>query len=238
MSRRGGRLASARRRAAGSVAVHDPATVGGLSLRYVASDVAAANGAVVSAWSPRTGSGTLSNVISGAQPTMQATALGGKPALRFDGSNDYLSATIGPPRVQPFTVTVAMKWNSVAARSQVLDFGSTQLLILPSQWDAWSGTDLQGGTPGTSPVVVTYVASGGNSRLLLNGTEVAFGNAGTQQIDGSLDVGRQAAATRYAAMDIGEVLIYTAALTPAQLVTVHSYCQDRYSIAVADYVAP
>src|SRR6185369_14696112 len=70
----------------------EPDTIAGLQLWLDASQLSGVSpGASVGNWSDSSSSGhvaTQSNLLN--QPTYQPSALNGRPALRFDGSNDYL----------------------------------------------------------------------------------------------------------------------------------------------------
>lgn len=61
--------------------------------RFKAADLALANGAAVSSWSEHYGSGLTATQATGTkQPTYVASSsMGGKPAVRFDGTDDSLS---------------------------------------------------------------------------------------------------------------------------------------------------
>lgn len=51
------------------------------------------NGSTVSQWNDKSGNGrNMSQATASAQPTYSATVLGGKPALTFDGTSDFMSA--------------------------------------------------------------------------------------------------------------------------------------------------
>ncbi len=52
---------------------------------------------VVSAWAPIVGTGTWAQTTEASKPTRSTTALNNRPALAFDGSNDFMTITgIGP----------------------------------------------------------------------------------------------------------------------------------------------
>lgn len=218
-----------------AAAMDAPAGISGLVRRWRADSIAQANATAVASWPALTGGVALAQATAGARPTYITAGIGGQPTVRFAGTDDVLGATTLPALPQPCTFVVVHKFNSVAAQSQLIDTGTLQLLILPSQYDSWAGVDLVAGTPTTSAAVYSAVFNGAASRTLLNGTQIATGDAGTQSAGaGTFDVGgRPASANRFAQIDVSEILVYSKALSTAELSTVHSYVQTRYGITVA-----
>lgn len=68
---------------------HTPPPVASTAAVWWAGDLAVANGDPVGSWVDRVNGVTVSNT-STARPTFNATGIGGKGAVVFDGSNDYL----------------------------------------------------------------------------------------------------------------------------------------------------
>jgi hypothetical protein len=217
----------------------DPSTISSLVNRWVASDIGAANGAAVSSWTPRTGTGAWAQATSTAQPSYIVSGINGKPIVRFDGASDQMTATL-TARAQPHTVVLVAKnaTASPASTQQPIDLSNPQLVSVGSAWGDWEGTaTISGGTWNTTATVITAVGNGASSAIYQNGTSVATGNPGTGSSGTSAVLGNWSSGSRFYGGDIAEILIFNAALSAADRATVHSYVQDTYGITVSDYVA-
>lgn len=218
--------------------VADPASISGLINRWRADSIALAQGAAVSSWPALTGSAVLTQSTGAAQPSYQTAGMNSQPTVRFDGSSDYMTAAT-TSTAQPVTVVMVLKL-SVSAQQQLVQAGSLQLFSNGSVWAVNTGsTSLTGGTPGTSPTVVTMTATGGTATVYDKGTQVISGSSGTTDLGTPLQIAAFGTSTRSRFLngDIAEVLVYNKVLSAAERSTVHSYVQDRYAITVSDYVA-
>lgn len=213
-----------------------PTDVAGLIHRWRADSIAQANGSAVASWPALTGGVALDQATAASRPTLATSGIGGKPAVRFTSAGSvYLTAAI-TARSQPTTTIVIYRLTRATDPiMQLWDAGGQQIITLAPGYDTWAGVDLQGGTLNTNPNVLSYVADGAGSRLVINGTQVAAGNSGAGTITGTVNVGFRAGTSRGIDGDVAEILIYSGALSTADLATVHTYVQDQYGITVADY---
>lgn len=67
-----------------------PPVVSSVKALWWADDINVSDGAAVSSWVDRIGSFNASQGTGGLQPLMRTTGIGSKPAVDFDGSDDYL----------------------------------------------------------------------------------------------------------------------------------------------------
>jgi hypothetical protein len=232
---------------AGTAPATDPGTIASLVNRWIASDIQGAVtgtgiGSAGLTWFARAGGASMTQSTAANQPTYQASSIGGKPALRFDGSTDSIAAATGTARAQPHTVVIVAKLNTAPAAGtlwQPVDFSNPQVLVNGTQWSLWEGTtNINGGTANTTATVITAIGNGASSAIYKDGTLVASGNPGTGSSSGTLTLGTwTGGAGRFAPIDIAEVLWFSTGLTPAERATVHTYVQNTYGITVSDFTS-
>lgn len=222
----------------------DPAALSGLLYRVRPTNLALADGDAVASLPMLTGGLTLANPTSGARPTYLAAGLGGRPAVRFDGTDDALISSANmTAQAQPLTLVVVYRPNDVASGQQnILHLGGVELLQentseLPQ---LYAGGQIQASTGGgawlTSGVVVSAVASGAASAIYGNGESLAAGDAGTGGITASAFTlgNHQSSAGRNYSGDVYEVLVYDHVLSAAERATVHGYAHDTYGMTVTE----
>lgn len=106
LSRRSRRIGA---RAAGTVAF-SPTSIAGLVgwWKADAGTSTTTDGAAISSWSDQSGSGaTLTQGTAGSRPVYKAAIQNGRPVVRFDGTDDFLSASIA---IAPKTVIIVAKY--------------------------------------------------------------------------------------------------------------------------------
>lgn len=71
----------------------DPRSIDGLAVWLEAENITGvAGGGAVATWTDKSGNGNHATQATGAnQPTLQLGVIGGRPAVRFDGTNDFMS---------------------------------------------------------------------------------------------------------------------------------------------------
>lgn len=194
--------------------------------------------AAVSKWTDSTGNGFHAlQVVSANQPAYVATAINGRPAVRFNSaSSSHLS--FYRPVQDDFTMIFVYQssqglntglnfWEGAGLvngeqSGSVGDFGLSlnangRILAGVGNPDTtiYSGTTLNNGLPH----VVTFkrTKSSGAIALYVDGTLVAAGTGGTQSLTAPnfLVLGGQGVLNNFFTGDIGEVQIYSAALSDA-----------------------
>ena len=190
-----------------------------------------ANDAAVDTWTSRTGSNNVTQATAARQPTFKANIQGGQPVVRFSGSHslgtqDFLvqaSMTV----TQPFIAIAATIVNT--KNSYIFDANSGNRVAMgindtglaadngkPWIWAGGSGYPRQNTDTRGSWQILGGVYDGSASRLQRNGTEVATGNVGANNI-GSLKVGETQSAgsdTTGHDGDIAALIIYAGNALP------------------------
>lgn len=186
------------------------------------------------------------------QPQFVASAMGGKPALRFDGTSKFLTFTL------PVTGLSSMSLFMASATSFNGDGGWNGVENAPLFWDesgSWGtltfsplanvikyrfGTGEVNNLPAYlrpvsasgTPTITTAIKNGPVETLYVNGT-AAMSQSGkltplaNVQATGSLGRGYN---NTFFAGDIGETIVYDRALTDAEREQVESYLMNKFSI--------
>lgn len=206
-----------------------PDTVAGLTYRLRVSDLTSySNGQAVPSVAPQVGSAVLSSGGGTTSPTYLASGQGGRPALRFDGGDDYLANGSAPAVPQPVTYVLVLDVKSVTGTREflytdldvVINDGSTA-------YNAYAGIQVSGGTPTTGIHSAAWVYNGASSAIYVDNLQVAAGNVGAAG-GTQLQVARHPTAGRYAQIDLYELCVYSRALTPADVQAIHTYYRNQY----------
>lgn len=204
-------------------------TSGTLLAWYQADKLALTDGSAVSAWPDVSGNGFAATQGTGAsQPTFHVNQQNGLPAIVFDGVNDCLTTTV-PTTAQPFTIFTIANATGQPTNRGVWGgtFGSNSLLTNFSTLElnslASSGSAAPAGWHN-----MTALVNGGSSLLRVDGTQVASGAAGSSSLLAFV-IG-EGAPGPFApwSSGIGELLIYTGALSPADVLVVEAYLSQKW----------
>src|SRR5690606_10619334 len=92
-----------------------PSDIAGLIIHLDASSiVGVSDGAALATWPDSGPNGyDLTQATSGNQPLFRASAIGGRPAVQFDGTNDRMARTFGTTYSQPNTVFIVGEFLSI-----------------------------------------------------------------------------------------------------------------------------
>jgi hypothetical protein len=226
-----------------------PAT--GLAFWVKADAGVAVSGSSVTQWSDQSGNGRNALPAAGAnQPTLVANAANGKPALQFDGIDDFLQFALPINGWSGMTVVL------VASATVDSDGGANGGNNAPLFWDetgswGWSflspfqsnvklrfGTTQAGNLPAfTRPASIgaafsTTIAThnGSTDALYINGTQVWSAGGKLTPIAGASGtpwIGRGAGGTYFNGR-ISEILVYDRAVTDAERQTIDSILSAKY----------
>jgi hypothetical protein len=219
----------------------DAPPVAGYAAWYDASDLSTIiqSAGAVSQWNDK--SPNLRNVAQAttANKPLTGYSINGLNALRFDGTNDVLIGA-RPMTAQPYTwCVVAQKLGSPSAPAMCGtyqgDAAGNSAFYKSSANDAirnYSGTDLvaAGQGWGVKPHVCCGIVNGNsNSVVSVDGRPATTGNAGTTA-PGTPNwaIGGQALPSNYWQGYIGEVIVYTSALSPVNRLAVEQYLIQKW----------
>ena len=212
------------------------------------------NGSTVSQWADQSGSGTnASQGTSASQPVLVANALNGKPALRFDGSNDYMTFNLPINGLTGMTVFLvsANRASQTAGSSQAeyaaifwnetTSWGTVYLSPFQSQV-AWRFGTTQTNNrqiytrpssvgSGYTRTTMKHDGPAGTDTLYVNGVQVQSATGKLSALAGHQDtgnLGRGYNNNTYFNGDIVEVLVYNRTLSDSERQSVEQYLNDKY----------
>ena len=234
-----------------------PGGVEGLNVWYKADAgiTQTVNGGPVPAWADQSDYGIMAAQTTAANRPAYLTATAGinfNPALSFDGLNDYLqlsSIASLPGGHVSLTVFAVANVTTTHGGGAILWYGNS-----PHDFDfgagQWNGTGLQVflndirspavgvADPTATPFVVAGAHNGSQATVYANGMAVANGNSSAWNTNLG-GMGTIADAASPWPGKIGEVILYTGALTPTQMAQVNSYLAVKYGLTLTttDYLA-
>lgn len=228
-----------------------PDTIPNLSAWWKADSLALAAGAAVSSWADSGPGGfTATQATAAARPTFQTGQINGKPVVRFDGVDDGLvsGASSSHPETTIFAVVRPSTVTATGIYSVRAGSGSGALIFRIRD------TKINFGYQAVTQAAFGTTSLAANASRVITGSYSDSANTTAYYLDGSADGGSTAETTsltagltsaigmepgqsaRYFVGDIAEIIIYSRVLTASERAEVHSYLQDRYAIAVSDYV--
>lgn len=237
----------------------EPDQIAGLNLWLAADRITGvADSGAVSSWTDLSPAGNNATQGTGsAQPTYRtgANGLGGRPAVVFDGTGDWLAAnglaTVFSGTDKPLSVIVVMDttaydddptclWSAgnsgTTTPYQNLDFRTTPSYRVGKRDDGNTGADTAQGTPNTNPTIVSYVHTGVAVSLFANGATVinaAASNVGATTLNRfTLGAFGRTAAEDFYNGRIAEVCAYDAAISTANRQRLERYLARKYGITL------
>jgi hypothetical protein len=231
--------------------VHAQPPTTGLKLWLKADAGITLNGSAVTQWSDQSGNNVnASQPTAGQQPVLVASAVNGKPAVKFDGVNDYLTFTLQTNGLTGATLILVSQsdidyngdWNGVARAplffNETAGWGSLHLSPFQKIVRWRFGTTQSNNLPSyTRPAAVTgfsvstVVKNGAVETLYVNGAQALQQSGKYPSINGvqtTGNLGRGYDNNTYFPGQIAEVLIYDHALSDADRQTVEQYLTQKY----------
>jgi len=212
-----------------------PLRVAGLKLWVKADAQVTAPGGAVSAWADQSGNGNhLVQTVAAAQPQLVAGAVNGLPALRFDGTSDWLPFTTRLTNVRTVFWVVRRDASATGSR-MVLGDTSSYHFSSDSTTKIWSSAyTLQavkdGETRLNGVAVDGLVTDRPTSMSLLS--VVTTGDAF------AANFGRDRSLASYWWGDLAELLIFDRALGETERLAIEGYLADKYALYTPSVVAP
>lgn len=215
-----------------------PTSITGLHSWYEAGSLNLADGTAVSSWTDISGNGHDAVQATGSkQPIYKVNIAGGRPVIRFDGSDDFLAtAAYGADLAQPNTIIVVVRHATITATRFVFDGqGSTKRHAMyhdnaATNFRIYAGGTATSQTRDTNWNVRTGLYNGASSLASKNGSTTAA-SVGTQAIAG-LNIGAEYDNIGTLDGDIAELLVYHAALSTTDRQTLERWLGAKYGIAV------
>ncbi len=206
----------------------EPLTVPGCVLWLKADGLALANGAAVSAWTNAAARVSIATQgTAGNRPTFVTNARNGKPAVRFDGNDDYLDFTSLNAQTVFFVCNVAA---ASAGLDGLLGYYNSDTGIRREGDTGWqhagNGNDFS--NPAGSTFRVNAVAGGTVAESIWHVGE-AYRGTGTMAFNriGGYYAGR------FLAADISEVLVYDRPLTATEVNRIGYYLAQKYAVSTS-----
>jgi trimeric autotransporter adhesin len=225
-----------------STVVRFPTSLVGLTAWYDASQIAGiTSGTSLSAWTDMSGNGNhITQASAQSQPTYQTNAQNGLPVVQFPLNaatvNSFLQGTF--TLNQPETIAIAFSYStSTGIGSRAVFDGKTNISMFLDNSTAnlpatgtqriFAGTvldEVASRITGGSFYVMAGVFNGSTSTFVVSNSFVTAGAVGAANAGGFTLANRGTPSTSNALpIAVGEVVIYNAALSPADLTSLGSY---------------
>jgi hypothetical protein len=228
----------------------EPNELTGLQLWLKADGITGLNdGDPISTWSDESGQGNhATQATAGLKPLYKVNILNGKPAVRFDGINDYLNAhtLLFPPTATVFAV---VRNNTKASDAQIISRRSStasapiafQLYLAATDRAAVNARDdashlavALAAAGLVAAQIVTGIRNGNDVEVRRNGISVGTGsNTLETTTTDQTRIGAKAtgAPTDYLDGDIAELIMYNRVLTDGERDKIEAYLGQKYNIA-------
>lgn len=168
------------------------------------------------------------------QPYYKTSAINGKPAIKFDGVDDFIK-TAAFTLNQPEHAFIVAKWTAAAGAPYIFDGATTNHCALynPDTTTAsiYAGSGVTKATAITgNPQTFEVLFNGANSKLIVDFGAATTGDAGASNAGGIM-LGSVGGATGYFAnAEIAEVLVFNRALTETERNRLRRYFRSQYNI--------
>jgi hypothetical protein len=214
----------------------DPSSIAGLAVWLDATQIASTDGTALSSWSDASGGGHHATQASGTlQPTYQTNELNGKPVVRFDGTDDFmtlgnLSATF-PAAATLFVVFTPVTESAYSVYEHDSTNGFWRFSDGNGYWRTFRSARVDGYIvmPASGNHMVSLVSSAATWQAYLDGVG-GGAQAAAYQAGTSHEIGRSQGNAEYLAGDIAEVLVYDSALSDGNRVAVQTYLQAKWGL--------
>jgi hypothetical protein len=207
-----------------------PNTVTGLIGWYKADALALADGAAVATWTDSSTSANHATQATGAnQPIFKAGLLNGKPVIRFDGVNDFMTFTSRYSTIQ--TAFFVVKTTTPTTQQILLGDSTTFDWFADASsrfFGSFASATITGGAGydnGTPDSPISLIKPSSYRIIAVAGTAA---NLHAERITNDRTFGF------YWNGDFAEILLYNAALSAGDLQTVLDYLSAKYAIPVAN----
>lgn len=182
-------------------------------------------------------SGNARDATAGDAPSFRRLIKNNKPAMRFDGSNDYFNKTGWPAVAQPYTFIVVAKQSSTAGTQTVVgaNGGNASMYLSGGNVGLYAGSPVAGtAITGTNWNIITGVFNGASSKTSINNGSYTTVNAGTAVGSTNFTIGANGGlGSEFFAGDIVEVVAIQGAITDADRTLIHQVLGLKYGITIS-----
>jgi hypothetical protein len=220
---------------AGAGPSQTPDQIAGLKLWLKADSLSLSDGDPVSTWADSSGNGNdATQGTAGLRPLYKTNIVGGKPVVRFDGTDDYLALT--GLNLTDFTAFVVYQTsgNNVLLGNAGTNF---QIFGIGNGANAYSFYDNL--TFLSSDILSAPRTSWNQGCITRSGSTVSFfesgvsRNSGTSGLLVTLQAIGQVIGVAYTNGDIAEIIIYNSALSTSDRQSIENYVLVKYGFASA-----
>lgn len=224
--------------------VVDPSTIFGAALfaRYQSSAITGkVDGDALSQWNDTSGNSRhMLQATAGKQPLYKTNINYSKPAVRFDGVDDFMQTAGFGTLAQPFEVLIVCKYRTSTHAGVPYMLGGHGGSTFQLRWGAGAAPQFvtigagsavsSSGTsdPGSAWHAWEGLFNGASSALYEDGTSIAAGNAGAGSIT-ALAVAADGNGASLGDIDVQEVLVINRAATTQERSDLHAYLVQTYA---------
>lgn len=228
-----------------------PSSITGLESWYNAGSISGvSNGANVSAWSDSSGNGhNLSQATTNDQPLLETSDINSLPAVRFNGSTDYMAGTASGFTNQ--ATVISMQTVKSAVYGGTYEFGinsgvNTGISNLPWGGTMYARSDGIGAgditwaytTPTTNILTQEYNGGTTSGQAWWDGVSkgTTTTNSSYNSTINTLTVGALTPTAYFENTDLAELIAYNVALTTTQRQGIEGYLANKYNDTNANYL--
>lgn len=189
--------------------------------QWLASDLAGADGTVVSSWTAKAGGQPLTQADTTKQPTL--ATVGGKKFVRFDGDNDEL-LNASPTLPQPYTIVAHLNVRSSPGTQGVLAATPGAGCVVVTTWDGRGKATGASNTIQTpagqvingTPTAIAAVYNGATSSVRIGSNAAVTGTLADALAGVRVGYGQDSGFSG-APIDVAEIRVYPIALAQASI---------------------
>lgn len=193
------------------------------------------NEMTISNWQDQVGTKDFLQAVAGGQPSLITNALNNYPALRFDGTSDYMAYASDLVLAQPITIYFVAKIISWTDGDVLLRSNAT---LQPLIAEGGGGTNIYMYAGNYAPIrsygtgtykIASCVFNGASSVFQVN-TDVATGNSGTGGFNADLFLGSNDTGTANANIEIVCLYIHSTAHDLTTRTQIINWLNSKYKI--------
>jgi hypothetical protein len=195
----------------------------------------ATDGDPVKRWGDQGGINHQTQATYASRPLYKTSGIGARPAILFDGADDFLKCS-GFTLVQPYSIYMVARQVSWAsglylsdgdsnASGAIVQTGVSPIIGIAAPTPTVTGNQLVLSSGG----IITAIFNGASGTLQIDNMTTISGNPGANALNG-LTLGSRADGTKNSNVYIGEVLVYSGFHDGTVRALVKTYLSNKYSL--------